>query len=807
MHRKKSQLPAILLLLLVCLLFLSACGEQKKNNSDEAGEAEKTSLFCNGVNAQGSSVQAFRNTSDGVWYLMVPSSWNLAEMELHCYEKIQETERGELSQETSSISGAFAKHGDTVVLKTEDGDLVTVSVLQSDLPCVQIDLHDLSLEEVHEDKSKKHYGNSVLITDADGSIDVESSNDVELKGRGNSTWQFYEKKGYQIKFSQETDVLGMGKADTWVLLSNASDDSMLRSRVVYTAAKQLNMKFVPDFVHVDLWVSGEYRGTYMIGEKVELGESRLDLKTSLGTLFERDDAFYGEEAYWIYNNYLEARFVLKENIADREQLFPKVLEDFSKSVDQLMQFLYTTPSAEVTLEQLKEMIDVDSFALYYLVNEYVQNRESMSTSFNWYQDGPDDVIHLGPIWDFDTCMGNDGAEFNEYYCYKGLVFKYLLAVPEFYQRTQELYLKNKKIFDSMADTAAALGERIHISARANYLRWEVLGSESIKPNGAPFAESYSEALINLTNWLSKREMVFKIPRHGVVTSTVSDDCGTLHIRYSDDRAHESLWFICRNQSSADNLNMWYDGVLTDGEWTADVNLSSFGERGMYCIDVYTPGGDEPIAGGVNYVASVNVNPYVLQTAVSEDMNQVTITLADPKKSCNFVNFAIWSRAENRKDLQTFNAEKNADGLWCSTVDLTAYDAEGEYYIHVFGETSVGYERLNATMFIRYPIWAEGENPYLIQTEISEDVTSVTITVTVPKDDCSLVNFLVWSSAGGQNDLQVFPAVRIGEGLWSYTVDLTQYEAEGEYNVHVFGEKPYDYIKLNTAVFNVEFSHE
>ena len=79
-------------------------------------------------------------------------------------------------------------------------------------------------------------------------------------------------------------------------------------------------------------------------------------------------------------------------------------------------------------------------------------------------------------------------------------------------------------------------------------------------------------------------------------------------------------------------------------------------------------------------------------------------------------------------------------------------------------------------------------------------------VTVPKDDCSLVNFLVWSSDGGQSDLQVFPAEKIGEGLWSYTVDLTQYEIEGQYNVHVFGEKPYDYIKLNTAVFYVDFSH-
>lgn len=804
MHRKKSQL--LVILSLVCLLFLSACGGWKKNNSDEMAEEQETDIFCSGENAEGSSVKAFQNASDGVWYLMVPSSWNLSELELHCYEKVQETTRGVLNQKSTSVSEAFAKSGDTVVLKTEEGASVTVKVLQSDLPSVQIDLHELSLEEVHEAKGEKHRGNSVLITEADGTVAVEASKDVELKGRGNSTWQFYEKKGYQIKFSRETDVLGMGNADTWVLLSNASDDSMIRSQVVYAAAKQLGLKFVPDFTYVDLWVSGEYRGTYMIGEKVELGEYRLALKDPLGAIFERDDAFYREEEYCLYNNYLETYFVLKESVSDKKQLSRMVLEDFSGEVDQLMQFLYTTPSAEITLEQLQERIDVDSFALYYLINEYVQNRESMSTSFYWYQDGPKDVLHMGPIWDFDTCMGNDGAEYIEYYCYNSLIFKYLLAVPEFYQRTQELYLENKHVFDSMADTAAALGDRIQMSARANYLRWDVLGSESTKANGVSFADSHSEALVNLENWLTGRAMIFEIPRTRVAVSTVSDDYGMLHIRYADEQDYELLRFVCWNRSSEDSSVMWYDGVQQDGVWMSDADLRFFQEKGLYQIVVYELGVEEAVATGVNYVAGVKENPYVIETAVSENMNQVTITLADPEASCSYVNFAIWSSEKSQEDLQVFNAEKNADGLWCSTVDLTVYEAEGEYNIHAFGETSDGYERLNATTIIRYPIWEEGDNPYLIQTEVSEDSTSVDITVTVPKDDCSLVNFLVWSSDGGQSDLQVFPAEKIGEGLWSYTVDLTQYEIEGQYNVHVFGEKPYDYIKLNTAVFYVDFSH-
>lgn len=804
MRRKKCQLLTILLL--VCLLLLSACGSRQKEHDSQsmAGEAEKVGFSCSGVNAQGSSVEAFRSESDGVWYLMVPSSWNLAEMELHCSGQVLETDQGELNQKTSSISGAFAKNGDKAVLKTADGASSIVVVLQSDLPSVQIALQDLSLEEVHEAKSEKHRGNTVLITDADGNIAVEALNNVELKGRGNSTWQFYEKKGYQIKFIQETDVLGMGKADTWVLLSNASDDSMVRTKVAYDAAKQLNMAFVPDFEYVDLWINGEYRGTYMIGEKVELGKSRLNLQNPLGILFERDDAFYGEEDYGIYNDYLDAHFVLKENVSNKEQLFQTLLKDVSAEVDQLMRFLYTTPSAEVTLERLSERIDVDSFALYYLVNEYVQNRESLSTSFYWYQDGPDDVLHLGPVWDFDTCMGNDGAEYTEYYCYNSLIFKYLLAAPEFYQRTQELYLENKKVFDSMADTAVALGNRIQKSAQANYLRWDVLGAESTKQDGASFADSHAEALSTLKSWLEGRSKVFEIPLTSVVASTVSDDYGTLNIRYTDGMDHAGIRFVCWNRNSDDSAVMWYDGVLVDGEWIAAADLSFFQEKGLYQIGVYVSESEESIASGVNYVAGVKENPYAMEAVLSEDMNEVTITVADPEESCDYVNFVIWSTENSQDDLQIFSAEKDPSGMWCSTIDLSGFETEGEYNIHVFGHTTAGDERLNATTIIRYRIYSAEENPYLIDTQLSEDMKQVRITLTVPRDDCSLVNFLVWSSDSGQADLQVFPAEKIGEGQWSYTVDLTQYEAEGEYNVHAFGEKPYGYIKLNAAVFLVEF---
>ena len=128
------------------------------------------------------------------------------------------------------------------------------------------------------------------------------------------------------------------------------------------------------------------------------------------------------------------------------------------------------------------MIDVKSFAKYYLINEYVLNRESFATSFYWYKDGPDDVIHLGPIWDFDTCIGNDGVEFTENYGDEHILFRHLLASPEFYQLTQELYEQYKPLLENMSRDADAVKAYIEGSAEMNYIRWDTLGTTNPKNN-------------------------------------------------------------------------------------------------------------------------------------------------------------------------------------------------------------------------------------------------------------------------------------------------------------------------------------
>ena len=101
-----------------------------------------------------------------------------------------------------------------------------------------------------------------------------------------------------------------------------------------------------------------------------------------GVLMEQDEAFYAAEDIWIQNNSTGKHFVVKESVTeDDPALLREAVKGFDEALDAFMEYLAITPEGDITLDTLSQYIDVDSFLQYYLVNEYVLNRESSTTSF------------------------------------------------------------------------------------------------------------------------------------------------------------------------------------------------------------------------------------------------------------------------------------------------------------------------------------------------------------------------------------------------------------------------------------------
>ena len=144
---------------------------------------------------------------------------------------------------------------------------------------------------------------------------------AEVKGRGNYTWTLA-KKPYQIKLDGSKPVLGMGSAKTWILLANYADMSLMRNKLAYDLGASLGLHGSPDSRWVDLRINGQYRGNYLITEKVEVKKNRVELVFPQGILAELDhrgdgsQPGYPAEDYWFHTATSGSTFTLKDAKSD-----------------------------------------------------------------------------------------------------------------------------------------------------------------------------------------------------------------------------------------------------------------------------------------------------------------------------------------------------------------------------------------------------------------------------------------------------------------------------------------------------------
>ena len=263
------------------------------------------------------------------------------------------------------------------------------------LPVVEIALNGVSLGEIEGgDKEVKYPGNQLSLHDGDG---VQEYDNVEIKGRGNTTWNI-PKRPYQIKFSQKVDFLGLGKAKKWVLLANFLDTSQLRTDVAFDVAEMLGAESAARGEFVDLYIDGDYRGLYYVTQKVEIDKERVDLRDPLGVLVELDNLHVDLDEH-CYRTANEACLVAKDLVND--EMEGAAMQGFLVDFDRL-----ELAAAEGDYETVAELVDIESFAKYFLLSEFTVNPDAYSTSFYMYKDGAEDKIHAGPGWDFDYALGN-----------------------------------------------------------------------------------------------------------------------------------------------------------------------------------------------------------------------------------------------------------------------------------------------------------------------------------------------------------------------------------------------------------------
>ena len=62
-----------------------------------------------------------------------------------------------------------------------------------------------------------------------------------IRGRGNSTWEWYPKKPYRIKLDEKAEILGLDANKDWVLLANYRDPTHLMNTFVFEMGQGLGI--------------------------------------------------------------------------------------------------------------------------------------------------------------------------------------------------------------------------------------------------------------------------------------------------------------------------------------------------------------------------------------------------------------------------------------------------------------------------------------------------------------------------------------------------------------------------------------
>ena len=272
-----------------------------------------------------------------------------------------------------------------------------LTIVQSGkMPVMYIDLQSGNMDYIHSEKGNKEAGIMRLYT-ADGKLDsvavVES-----LQGRGNSTWLWREKKPYSLRLNGEENLLGMGEGSRWVLLANAFDLSSIKNKMAYELAEKAGMLYSPDCEWVDLYLNGEYVGLYLLSERNEIHENRVDIpaENSFLVAWESERRMLEQGYSYVKTEHGNAIRIHQSDFAPE-----KVLRIWQSAENAIFAEDGIDP---VTGKHWQELIDLDSWAKLYLMDEIPGDHDGgrISKFFYYHETDGNDKIYAGPVWDKDS---------------------------------------------------------------------------------------------------------------------------------------------------------------------------------------------------------------------------------------------------------------------------------------------------------------------------------------------------------------------------------------------------------------------
>lgn len=293
-----------------------------------------------------------------------------------------------------------SEKGATTYAKQPYGRIVRVHVDwltdRAQVPTIYININDGS-----DIDTKSYFKDATITIDGHDIFPSMEETAVQVKGRGNSSWG-WPKKPFRLKFEDKVKPLGMTKGKNWVLLSNYQAGSMMSNAIGMKAANLMGAAAANHIVPVDVYINGDFRGSYNLTEKVGLANNSVDLEDETAAALLELDSYYDEPSG---QKFRSDPYNLPINIKEpefEEGTTSLTLEDIQSNFNAFMRALYWK-------RDISKYVDVEQLARFMMVNELTLNYEFYhpKSTFCYRESFESDTSKyvFGPVWDLDWGFG------------------------------------------------------------------------------------------------------------------------------------------------------------------------------------------------------------------------------------------------------------------------------------------------------------------------------------------------------------------------------------------------------------------
>lgn len=362
---------------------------------------------------------------------------------------------------------------------------------------------------------------------------------IGIETRGNST-QDFQKKTYSVELrtnlNQDTSasLLGMGGEEDWILHSMVIDKTQLRIPMTFDLARSMG-HYASNWRYVELVIDGDYRGLYLLCEKIKRDDDRVNIAKLKSTDITGDDVTGG---YILRIDWLDDPEGFQSNYNSLggipmffQYYYPKSIYIQPEQTAYIQGYMQTFESAlygpnfsNANGMHWSQYADLTSFVDFLITNEISKNSDGYKLSSYVHKNKQSwgGKLQAGPIWDFDQTYGvSTVCSCNDYtgwtYTQSQAQCEDFESMPMWWSTmmTDTVFtnhlacrwneLRNGPLhLDSVFNWIETHNAMISNATNRNFQKWIDFIGEPIWAEPDPIPQTYAEEILAMKDWITNR---------------------------------------------------------------------------------------------------------------------------------------------------------------------------------------------------------------------------------------------------------------------------------------------------------------